>query len=100
MQITSETLEILWLGAGAVALWMLLPAVLSALGLTFSHWFIDYDPGALVPSDNDSEYEDLFAQLRRLGFEPVGRRSTTHWIHLIHWYRKYQAWLFASRQGD
>ncbi|HEV3384882.1 MAG TPA: hypothetical protein VG097_08695, partial [Gemmata sp.] len=36
MQITGETVAILWLGAGAVALWMLLPAVLSALGLTFS----------------------------------------------------------------
>src|SRR5579872_554270 len=100
MQITNETMEFLWLGAGAVALWMLLPTVLSALGLTFSHCYIDDDAGDLVPSGDDAEYEDLFAQLRRLGFEPVGRRSTTYWIHLIHWYRKYQSRVFASRQGD
>ena len=34
MQLTNDTLTVLWLGAGAVALWMLLPAVLNALGLT------------------------------------------------------------------
>ena len=31
MQLTNEALAVLWLGAGAVALWMLLPAVLNAL---------------------------------------------------------------------
>jgi len=34
MQLTNETLAVLWLGAIAVALWRLLPGVLNALGLT------------------------------------------------------------------
>jgi hypothetical protein len=100
MQITNETVEVLWLGAGAVALWMLLPAVLSALGLTLHRSFIDEDAGALEPTGNDAEYEDLFTQLRGLGFEPVGRRSTTCWFFLIHWYRKFQSRVFTARKGD
>jgi len=100
MQITNETVEVLWLGAGAVALWMVLPAVLSALGLTIQRSVIDDDAGALEPTGNDAEYEDLFAQLRRLGFEPVGRRSTTCWFFLIYWCRNYQSRIFANRKGD
>jgi hypothetical protein len=100
MQITDETVAVLWLVAGAVALWMLLPAVLTALGLTFRQDFLDDDAAALEPSGNDSEYEDLFTQLCRLGFEPVGRRSTTCWFFLIHWYRNFQSRVFAAPRGD
>jgi len=82
MQITNETVALLWLGAAAVALWMLLPAVLTALGLTFRQSVIDYEALALEPSGNDAEYENLYNQLRRLKFEPVGRRSTIHWLLL------------------
>jgi hypothetical protein len=74
--------------------------VLSALGLTFSQGFIDYDAVALEPSGNDAEYEDLFTQLRRLGFEPVGRRSTRCWFVAHHWYRNFQSRVFEARQGD
>jgi hypothetical protein len=85
MQLTNETLAVLWLGAGAVALWMLMPAVLNALGLTLWRGCIDGDAAALEPSGgDDAEYDDLFTQLRRLGFEPVGRRSTTCWLFLHH----------------
>ena len=72
MQLTNEALALLWLGAGAVAVWMLLPAVLDALGLT----------------------------VRRLGFEPVGPRTTRCWFFLHHWYRKFESRVFAARQGD
>jgi hypothetical protein len=100
MQLNNETLAALWLGAGAVALWRLLPAVLNALGLTLRRGSIDYDAAALEPSGDDAEYEDLFTQLRLIGFEPVGRRSTTCWFFLHHWYRNFQSRVFAARQGD
>jgi hypothetical protein len=99
MQLTDEILALLWLGAGAVALWMLLPAVLNALGLTFRQGSIEYDPAGLEPSSDDSEYETLFGQLSRLGFEPVGRRSNTHWFLLHHWRKNFQSRVFALRRG-
>jgi hypothetical protein len=100
MQIPNETLAVLWLGAGAVVLWMLLPAVLDALGLTFRQGSIDDDAAALEPTGEDADYEDLFAQLHRLGFEPVGRRSTMCWFFLHHWYRNFQSRVFALPRGD
>jgi hypothetical protein len=100
MQITDETVALLWLVAGAIALWMVLPAVLSALGVTFRQSVIDDDAAALEPSGNDAEYVDLFNQLRRLGFEPVGRRSTRCWFFLHHWYRSFLSGVFAAPKGD
>jgi hypothetical protein len=100
VQLTYETLPVLWLGAGAVALWMLLPAVLNALGLTFRRSSIEEDPSALEPAGDDAEYVELFAQLHRLGFEPVGKRTTTGWFFLHHWYKTFQSRVFAARQGD
>ena len=100
MHVTNEALAILWLGAGAVALWMLLPAVLNALGLTLRRSVIEDNPSAVEPTGDDAEYEDLVGQLRRLGFEPVGRRTTTCWLFLHHWYRKFESRVFAAREGD
>jgi hypothetical protein len=100
MQVTNETLALLWLGAGAVAFWMIMPAVLNALGLTYWQGGIDDDAAALEPSGDDAEYQALFDQLRRLGFEPVGRRSNTYWFFLHHWYRNFQSRVFAVPQGD
>jgi hypothetical protein len=100
VQLTNETLVVLWLGAGAVALWMLLPAVLNALGLTFRQSYIEENPAALEPVGDDAEYEELFAQLHRLGFEPIGTRTTTCWFFLHHWYRTFSSRVFAARQGD
>jgi hypothetical protein len=100
MQVTDETLALLWLGAGAVALWMFLPAVLNALGLTHRQGSDDDDAAALEPSGDDAEYEALVGQLRRLGFEPVGSRSTTYWLFLHHWYCSFRSRVFALRQRD
>jgi hypothetical protein len=100
MQVTSETMVVLWLGAGAVALWRLLPAVLNALGLTLWRVSTDDDAAALEPSGNDPGYDELFTQLRGLGFVPVGTRSKTGWFFLHHWYRNFQARIFALPQGD
>jgi hypothetical protein len=100
VQPIDETLAVLWLGAGAVALWMLLPAVLNALGLTFRQSHIEEDPAALEPVGDDAEYEELFDQLRRLGFKPVGRRTTTCWFFLHHWRRTFPSRVFAAREGD
>ncbi len=69
MQVTDETLALLWLGAGAVVLWRLLPAVLNALGLTYRHGYLDDEAAALEPAGDDAEYAALFGQLRQLGFE-------------------------------
>jgi hypothetical protein len=79
---------------------MLLPAVLNALGLTLRRSVIEHDPAAVEPAGDDAAYEDLVGQLRRLGFEPVGRRTTTCWLFLHHWYRKFESRVFAARQGD
>jgi hypothetical protein len=100
MHITTETMAVLWLGAGAVALWMLLPAVLNALGLTLWQVSMEYDAAALEPSGSDAAYEELFAQLRGLGFMPVGRRSKTCWFFLHHWHHQFQARIFAVPQRD
>jgi hypothetical protein len=100
MQLTNETLAMLWLGAGAIAFWRLMPAVCNALGLTFRRGFIDADAAALEPAGDDADYEELFTQLCHLGFEPVGRRSTTYWLFLHHWCKNFQARVFAARQGD
>jgi hypothetical protein len=100
VQLANETLVGLWLGAGTVALWMLLPAVLNALGLTFRQSSIEENPSALEPVGDDAEYEELFAQLRRLGFEPIGKRTTTCWFFVHHWYRTFRSLAFAARQGD
>jgi hypothetical protein len=100
MQLSNETVAALWLGAGAVAVWRFLPAVLNALGLTLSRGVIDGDAAAHEPSGDDAEYDDLFTQLRLNGFEPVGRRSTTFWFFLHHWYRNFQSRVFAARPGD
>src|SRR4051812_8940016 len=100
MQLGDETLAVLWLAAGAVALWRLLPAVFNALGLTLRHGSIDGDAAALEPSGDDAEYADLFTQLRLIGFEPVGRRSTRCWFFLHHWCRIFRSRVFAARQGD
>jgi hypothetical protein len=100
MQLTNEVLALLWLAAGAVVLWMFLPAVLNALGLTYRRGHVDNDAGALRPSGDDAEYEALFGELRGLGFEPVGTRRNTFWFFLHHWRREFQARVFAVRQGD
>jgi hypothetical protein len=100
MHVTAETMAVLWLGAWAVVLWMWLPAVLNALGLTLLQVSMDDDAAALEPSGSDAAYEELFAQLRRLGFVPVGRRSKTCWFFLHHWYRNFQARIFAVPRGD
>jgi hypothetical protein len=100
MQLADETLAILWLGAVAVALWMLLPAVLNALGLTMRRSVIEDNPSAVEPTGDDVEYADLVGQLRRLGFEPVGRRTTRCWLFLHHWCRKFESRVFAAREGD
>jgi hypothetical protein len=100
MQVTNETVALLWLGAGAVGLWMLLPAVLNALGLTYRHGHVDHDAAALKPSTDDAEYEVLFGQLKRLEFGPVGRRSTSCWFFIHHWYRNFQSRVFVVREGN
>ncbi|HEY1375825.1 MAG TPA: hypothetical protein VGF55_03490 [Gemmataceae bacterium] len=100
MHLSDETLAVLWLAAGAVVLWRLLPAVLNALGLTLWQGSIDHDPAALEPSGDDAGYDDLFAQLRRNGFEPVGRRNTTCRFFLHHWRKTFRSRVFAARQGD
>jgi len=68
--------------------------------LTFRQSVIDYEALALEPSGNDAEYENLYNQLRRLKFEPVGRRSTIHCFYFHHWYRNNQSRVFAAPQGD
>src|SRR5262249_38400928 len=80
--------------------WMLLPALLNALGLSFQQNSIEEDPSALAPLGDDAEYDELFAQLRRLGFEPFGTRTTTCWLFVHHWCRTFRSRVFLARQGD
>jgi hypothetical protein len=100
MQLNNDTLMALWVGAGAIVLWRILPAVLNALGLTFRQGFIDHDVEALEPCGDDAEYQDLVSQLRQNGFEAVGKRSTTCWFFLHHWRKDFRSRVFATRQSD
>jgi hypothetical protein len=101
MDIPDEILDLLWLVAGAIVVWRLLPAVLNALGLTLRHGHVDNDVVALLPAaGNDPEYTDLFGQLRSLGFHPVGTRTNTYWFFVHHWYRKFRARVFALADDD
>jgi len=100
VQPSDETLVVLWLSAAAVTLWSLLPAVLNALGLTFWQSYIEEDPAALDPTSDDAEYQELFGQLCRLEFQPIGRRTTTCWLFLHHWHKSFMSRVFAARQGD
>jgi hypothetical protein len=100
MLMNNDALVVLWLIAGAIALWRILPAVLNALGLTLRQGFIDHDAEALEPRGDDAEYQDLVAQLRQSGFEPVGRRITTCWFFLHHWRKNFRSRVFATRPGD
>jgi len=61
---------------------------------------MDDDAAALEPSGSDAAYEELFAQLRDLGFVPVGRRNKTCWFFCHHWYRKFQTRIFVVPRGD
>jgi hypothetical protein len=97
---STEAAAVLWGAAALVALRIVLPGVLSALGLTFCRSNIDNDSAALEPAGDDAEYEELFGQLRRLGFVPVGARRNTYWFYLHHWRKVFHARLFAMPQGD
>jgi hypothetical protein len=100
MVMTPEMMTALWLAAGAIVLWRWLPALLNALGLTVWRVSVDDDAAALEPAGTDAAYDDLFAQLRDLGFVPVGRRSKTCWFFLHHWRHTFRAHVFAAAQGD
>jgi hypothetical protein len=98
VQLSNESIA--WLCAGAAVLWMLLPPVLSALGLCFGRSHIEDNPSAIEPAGDDSEYEDLVDQLRGLGFAPIGKRTTTWWFFIHHWYKTFPSRVFAAREGD
>jgi hypothetical protein len=100
VDLSNEAVAVLWLAAGAIAFWLLAPPVLNALGLTIQQSRIEEDPAAIEPAGDDAEYQDLFAQLGRLGFEPVGKRTTTCWFFLHHWRKTFLSRVFATRQGD
>ena len=83
MQLTDETLTILWLAAGAVALWMLLPAVLNALGLTLRRSVIEDNPAAVEPTGDDAELHSILADacaLRACAFRRDARPIRTQSI--------------------
>src|ERR1700722_20007831 len=100
VDINTETMAALWRGAGGGALGRWLPAVLNALGLTLLQVSIDDDAAALEPSGSNAAYEELFARLRGLGFVPVGIRNKTCWFFTHHWYRNFQAGIFALPPDD
>ena len=97
---SSEALAVLWGAAVLVVAYIFLPSVVSALGLTFCWTRVDDDAAALEPAEDDPEYQELFEQLRRLGFDPVGIRRTIHWFCLHRWRRVFRSRVFAVRAGD
>ncbi len=93
--------SLLWGAAALVAVWIVGPLLLMALGLTRVGFRIVGGPEALEPAGDDPQYAYLFEQLRDLGFEPLGARQEIGWFSAQHWYKSFPPGrVFASRAGD
>jgi hypothetical protein len=99
--LTTDTLcTVLWgLAATAVA-WVCLPNVMQLLGQTRFESETDEDAAAIEPTGDDPEYAALVADLRRLGFEPLGIRWTTGRFYCGHWVKTFRSPTFATPRRD
>jgi hypothetical protein len=89
----------LWTAAGLVALWTCGPSVLEWLG--FRKIFMEGhdDPSAAEPGE-DPAYNAVVAELKALGFEPLGVETTRMWFTGFRWTKRFRELLLATRQRD
>jgi hypothetical protein len=97
-----DSLEmLLWPAAGLVAVWLCLPMLAMILGLSRVGCRIVGGPETLTPTGDDPQYDELFDQLRDLGFEPLGSRVEFGWLFNQHYYKQFPPGrVFASTTGD
>src|SRR5438874_437075 len=92
MQLSDETLAALWLGAGAVALWRLLPAVLTALGLTLRWGLATPDRGLLLERHREACRDFAGAGSRSVALLPAEEVSRLNRHHESRHHRKSHRW--------
>jgi hypothetical protein len=71
---------LLWVVAGLVALWILLPAVMFKLAPVRLRNAVDDDPLLAEPPPGAPDYQRRFQQFAALGFRPLGRTFETCWF--------------------
>lgn len=99
--LTTDTLcMVLWGFAATAVAWVCLPHVLQMLGQTQLESQTDEDPAAAERTDGDQGYAVLLADLRRLGFEPLGIRWTTGRFYCGHWVKTFRSPTFATPRRD
>jgi hypothetical protein len=89
-QLEPFVLPMLWLLAGIVIVWALTPLLLHVLGLSRYVQTIETRPADLAVSEDESDYDDVFQQLRALGFEPLGAYRESHWFFFFHWVKSFR----------
>jgi hypothetical protein len=90
---------LLWTAAGLVVLWTCLPSVLEWLGCRRIYMEGVDDPGAAEPGDEPT-YAAVAAELKALGFEPVGVKTTRMWFTGFRWTKTFRVYLFGTRSRD
>ena len=89
----------LWTAAGLIVLWTCGPSVLEWLG--FRRLFAEghEDPAAAEPGD-EPPYAAVAAELKSLGFEPIGVKTSRLWFTSFSWTKTFRVLLFATPQRD
>ncbi len=75
MSVSSLLIALLWCVGVLAALTILLPLVLTLVGLTRYRNRIDENTAALEPADSDLSYAATYRELIELGFRPLGTCS-------------------------
>lgn len=91
---------VLWAVAGLWAAWVFVPVVVSACGgLVYENGGSE-DPAAAEPDGTDPDYDRLYGELTRLGYEPLGAGYMRVRFHGYYWGYRTRVWAFRSRAAD
>lgn len=94
---TDVLIAALWAVAAAVGLWVWTPPLAAAfVGSGYENGGHE-DPAAVEPDGTDPEYDELFATLRELGYEPLGPGFARAWFQSIFWTYQTRIRVFRSR---
>jgi hypothetical protein len=97
--LTHETYVLLWVIAGLVAAWVLLPMVLGLLGFTRTWSECHDNPAEAEPSSDDPDYTFVYERLVVLGLVPAGSRIEHVRFLGHHWTKSFPIRMFATSDG-